>query len=107
MGDPDRGTESLEPAPATFPGLQLLQTPQRASELVTAAVQVEQQREPLPLFRFIACLEHPGSLLQQEVFQFLLFGELRLQRRTAAPLFLPGIHHGGHPGITFTDVGTQ
>ena len=107
MGDPDSGTEPLEPAPATLFGLQLLQSPQRASELVTAAVQVEQQREPLPLFRFIACLEHPGSLLQQEVFQFLVFGELRLQRRTAAPLLLPGIHHGGHPGVTFTDVGTQ
>ena len=90
-GHVEAARHALPPAPRAVAVLQSVQFLCRLGNAVVHHVLVEEVGQPQLLLRLAVGIVHPGSLLQQDVLQFLVLFQLAEQRAVGRRLLFPAV----------------
>ena len=80
---------AFEPTPASIRRLQVEKMAEGGFPFSGCPVQIEKEGQTLFLFRFIVRFQHPGSFLQEDVFQFCILFQVGIERRGISALCFP------------------
>ena len=80
---------AFEPTPTSIRRLQVEKMSEGGFPLSCCPVQIEKEGQTLFLFRFIVRFQHPGSFLQEDVFQFCILFQVGIERRGISALCFP------------------